>query len=556
MTPLHRVSLPARVDLRGKEQEADRTCILVVDDEENIALTMGELLRRRGYSVEIALSGQEALDCLEESEFDLVLTDLKMEGVDGISILEEVRRRFPMTISIILTGYASLESAIAAIRRSAYDYLVKPCPVDELIRTIQHGIEHRRVQLREMAVRRELEKLNAELEQRVTERVSQLKKLNEDLVRANQVKDIFFATVSHELRTPLNAIIGWTSLLRSKNLQPSEVERALEIIERNAQHQAQLVSDLLELSGIAAGKLRLEMQPVNLLSAIHAAADSVSPMAQAKGMVFENRLQQSSDLVVGDAVRLQQVFANIFSNAVKFSPERAQVTVTVRSTRRSIEVQVADAGKGIEADFLPHVFDSFSQADSSLTRSHGGLGLGLAVAKSIIEIHGGAIGAQSPGPGKGATFTVRLPLADLKTTPEEQGHAQDGGPSKREPLLKEVKIVVVEDHPDTLELITGVLEREGAVVTGFSNGENALRSLPGIKPDLLISDVAMPGLDGYEFIRKVRSMAMHIPAVALTAFAATAEREAAIRAGYDRHISKPTDPESLVRTISELVAKR
>ena len=386
--------------------------LLVVDDEENIVLTISEVLRLEGYEVDVASSGREAVGRLERGpEYDLVLTDLHMDEGDGLSLLQEVRARAPLTIVVVLTGFAAVESAIAALRHGAYDYLTKPCIIAELTHTVSRGIEHRRLMLAEREARAGLEELNRELERRVEERTAELRRVNEELTEANRAKDIFLATLSHELRTPLTPVLGWVNLLRSGgSADASMLTQGLDAIQRNAQLQARLVDDLLDISRVVSGKLRIDREPVNLSGVLESAAETVRADAQARSVELSVELPARPVVVQGAPLRLQQIVWNILSNAVKFTPKGGRVRARVWAEGGDAFVEVTDTGIGIASDFLPHVFDRFRQADGSTTRQHGGLGLGLSIVRHLVELHGGTVRAESEGLGHGATFTVTLPV--------------------------------------------------------------------------------------------------------------------------------------------------
>src|SRR5919112_3039104 len=388
--------------------------LLVVDDEENILLTISEVLRLEGYEVETAASGREAVLMLDAGgAYDLVLTDLHMEEGDGLLLLEEIRRRAPLTITIVLTGFAAVESAIAALRQGAYDYLTKPCIIDELIYTVSRALEHRRLMLAEREARAGLEQLNRELERRVEERTSELQRVNEELSEANRAKDVFLATLSHELRTPLTPVLGWVNLLRSGGTaDASMLTQGLDAIQRNAQLQARLVDDLLDISRVVSGKLRIDREPVNLSGVVESAAETVRAEAQARAVELSVELPARPVVVQGAPLRLQQIVWNLLSNAVKFTPKGGRVNARVWSDGGDAFVEVTDTGIGIAHDFLPHVFDRFRQADGSTTRQYGGLGLGLAIVRALAELHGGWVRAESEGSGRGSRFTVGLPRAD------------------------------------------------------------------------------------------------------------------------------------------------
>jgi PAS domain S-box-containing protein len=381
-----------------------------------------------------------------------------------------------------------------------------------------------------------------------------------DAEAANRTKDEFLATLSHELRTPLNAILGWAQLMRLGALPESDIAHGLETIERNAKVQAQLVEDLLDLSRIISGKLRLDMRPTDLPTVIEAALDSVRPAAEAKGIHLVPLLDTSASPVLGDAGRLQQVIWNLLSNAIKFTPARGTVDLVLQRIGGRAEIVVSDTGIGIKSDFLPYVFERLRQADSSSTRRHGGLGLGLAIARHLIESHGGTIQARSAGENRGATFVVSLPLslnAVVKVPePEDSGSGTGLVLSRR---LEGVRVLVVDDEADARDLVSRALERDGADVRAAGSAAEALGAIDELNPDVLVSDIAMPGEDGYELIRKLRSRershGRRLPAIALTAYARQEDRERALRAGYQEHLAKPVEPARLSAVVANLVSR-
>jgi signal transduction histidine kinase/DNA-binding response OmpR family regulator len=394
--------------------------------------------------------------------------------------------------------------------------------------------------------------------------------------RANRTKDEFLATLSHELRTPLTAILGWTHLIRGGNLDASMMTRALETIERNARSQSQLIDDLLDVSRIITGKLMLDFRPVELASIIEASVDTVRPMAEAKSIRVLPQLRTSHCVVSGDPARLQQVVWNLFSNAVKFTPEGGRVEVGLTCDEQRVELEVSDTGQGISQDFLPYIFDRFRQADGTTTRKHGGLGLGLAIVRHLVELHGGTIRAHSDGDGQGATFTLSLPLASalLKeagdeeeavaafTNAVEEEAAVDGeeSASLMQPgVLGGLRILVVDDEADTRELVQEVLVRQGAEVRSSGSAAEALRTLATWNPDLLISDIGMPVEDGYELIKQVRNFDAQqhgrIPAVALTAYAGAEDHRRALDAGFQMHLAKPIVPKDLIETVARIAGR-
>jgi len=381
--------------------------------------------------------------------------------------------------------------------------------------------------------------------------------------RSARIKDEFLATLSHELRTPLNAILGWTQLLRSRGaVEAADFNRAMEIIERNARAQVRLIDDLLDLSRIMSGRFRLDVQQVSLLDIVRSALDSIEPSAQTKGVRLESVLDPQSVIVSGDPARLQQVFWNLLSNAVKFTPKGGRIQVLLQRVNSHIEFSVSDTGIGIPAAFLPHVFERFSQKDSSTHREYGGLGLGLAICKQLVDLHGGSIQAKSMGEGHGATFVVTLPLIILgkEREPSARVHptAVDFSEAVALPRLDGVRVVVVDDEADALELIQRVLEAQGGLVSTARSGDEALRLLESHTPDVLISDIGMPNMDGYQFMRRMRAAEpreRRTPALALTAFARPDDRKLAILAGYTAHLAKPFDMAELAIVVAGLVGR-
>jgi PAS domain S-box-containing protein len=378
--------------------------------------------------------------------------------------------------------------------------------------------------------------------------------------RAARVKDEFLATLSHELRTPLNAILGWTQLLRAPQAQKQvDLQRGLEVIERNARAQVQLVDDLMDLSRILAGQVRLDVQRVALVDVITAAIESAQPGATAKGVRLEKILDPRASIVSGDPGRLQQVVWNLLSNAIKFTPRGGHVQVLLGRVNSHVEISVSDDGIGIPLTFLPHVFERFTQKDSSAGRQHGGLGLGLAITKQIVELHGGSIQAKSRGEGQGATFIVNLPLLLLQDQAIDTERVHPTHPTEAEhtllPGLPGVQILVVDDEPDARELIGRILETQGAHVRTAASAVEALRMLEVSRPDVLVSDIGMPAMDGYQLIRRIRAsepVGQRLPAIALTAFARSEDRKRAMLAGYQSHLAKPFDTAELVIVVAGL----
>jgi PAS domain S-box-containing protein len=378
--------------------------------------------------------------------------------------------------------------------------------------------------------------------------------------RANRMKDEFLATVSHEIRTPLNAILGWAHLLRTGQLTTSETQEALDIIERNTRDQARIIEDILDMSRIVSGKIALDFGPVELQSVIEAALATVRPAAEAKGIILDSELDSTTGPVLGDAGRLQQVVWNILSNAIKFTPKAGRVELRLSRVGSNIVTSITDTGVGIGSDLLPYVFDRFRQADSSSRRIHGGLGLGLAIAKQLVDLHGGQITVSSSGEGKGSRFVVALPVRALQSEPEPNENAvAPFQPSAPSPSLLNLTVLVVDDDNDSLRLVQRLLMSQGAAVVTASSAGEAFDLLREYRPHVLISDIGMPNEDGYDLMKRVRSLDSaeggDTPAAALTAFARSEDRTRALLAGYQTHVVKPVDPSELIAVVAALAGR-
>jgi signal transduction histidine kinase/ActR/RegA family two-component response regulator len=382
---------------------------------------------------------------------------------------------------------------------------------------------------------------------------------------ASRLKDEFLATLSHELRTPLNAVLGYARMLRLGIMDRDKSNSAIEAVERNATALKQIIEDVLDVSRIVTGRLRLNVEPVDLTALLHESCATVVPAADAKGVRLETVIDPISSPVSGDPDRLQQIVWNLLSNAIKFTPRGGRVQLRLSRVNSHVEITVSDTGRGISPDFLPYVFERFRQADATLTREHGGLGLGLAVAKQLAELHGGSISAASGGPEQGATFTVRLPLmivhrAASEPGPREQPRADRHAPTVDEtPRLDGVHVLAVDDEADSLELLRTVLEAAGATVSASVSAPAALDVLRTQGPDVLVADIGMPGMDGLQLIRALRRMdgpVRHIPAAALTAYARSQDRITSLASGFQMHLVKPIDPLELIVAVSTLAARR
>lgn len=464
---------------------------------------------------------------------------------------------FPLMPKILaLPSPAQLEHANLALQSQVTERLC-----------IEEELKRYQTQLESIVADRThaLTQANGTLQQEIIERKRIEEERNRLLVReqsaraeaeqANRIKDEFLAVLSHELRTPMNPILGWSKLLQSGKLDPAKSRLAVETIERNAKLQVQLIGDLLDVSKILSGKLSLNVTSVDLNGVIMAALETLQLAADAKALQIRTVLPPTASLVMGDAVRLQQVVWNLLSNAIKFLPIGGQIEVSLTRINTHAQIQVKDTGKGIPADFLPYVFDHFRQEDGTTTRKFGGLGLGLAISRQIVELHGGKIWVESSGVNQGATFTVELPILRTSNRVEEVAHTTLT--LSNEPPLANLRVLVVDDEPDSRHLVAFMLEQAGAKVTAVGSAIAALQTLQSIPFDILLSDIGMPDMDGYALIRQVRQSlrADHIPAIALTAYVATGDRQQAIAAGFQTHLSKPVEPADLIKTVAGVWAQ-
>ncbi len=556
--------------------------LLVVDDDDNLR-ALETILTEPSYQIVPARSGQQALEAVRWRDFALVLLDLAPAGaIDRDETAAMIRQceRSRDTPLIYLTAEDGRD--LPASRRDpvgAVDYLFRPL-VPALLRA-------RVAMFVELFAQREtlrrhgdlLQRAHDELEDRVGARTRELKTANDALRReiaervrierdrlvllgreraaraeaeaSNRLKDEFLATLSHELRTPLNAILGWAHLLATGKADQTTAGRAVTVIRNNAQAQAQLIDDILDVSRIVGGKLRLAMGIVPLREVMEAALDSVGPAADAKKITIERQLDDVGPLA-GDRDRLQQVFWNLLTNAVKFTPRDGRVIVRLERRGEDAVVSVIDTGIGIATDFLPYVFDRFTQADASVTRRHGGIGLGMAIVRHLIEQHGGTVAVESDGENRGATFTVCLPM----TPPDAAAAVPAGAPAGEALILRGIAVLVVDDDPDSRAMLCALLEERGATVEAAGSAAEALDLFRRQRPNVLVSDIAMPGEDGYTLIRAVRHLAAvdggQTPAIALTAHVREEDVGEALAAGFHRHMRKPVLVADLILGVAEL----
>jgi len=510
------------------------TLIVNVDDSPQLRYAKTRILQRAGYEVVEAGTGGEALKFVREMMPQLVLCDVALPDMSGVDVCRRIKND-PATGSIpviqISATFVSEQDEKEGLKGGADIYLTEPLEPKELETVVSVLLRLRRT---------EAEALDKERAARA------------QAEEATRLKDEFLATLSHELRTPMNIIIGWAHLLRAGPLNEQQKLRAAESIERAARSQAQLIEDLLDVSRIVTGKFRLKMQDVDIGAVLRMAVESLRLGAHGKQVVLTLSQPETPAVVRGDADRLQQVFWNLLSNAVKFTPAGGCVDAQLEQAGDYVRIRVTDTGIGIAREFLPFVFDRFRQADSTSTRQHTGMGLGLAIVRHVIELHGGKVQADSAGENLGSTFTVTLPMRAAAPTDPANGFAEE----ESEPDAAGTRVLLIEDDPDAREVAVAGLERAGFEMRSAGSAREALAILEGWKPDVVVSDIGMPGMDGYEFIRELRSRAPerggHVAALALTAFARLEDVARARANGYDGHISKPVNPKELAMTIVEL----
>ena len=567
--------------------------ILVVEDSATQARLLRLILEAEDFAVDVAGDGQAALASLAAASFDLVISDVLMHGLTGFELCRTIKadpalRDIPV---VLVTTLREPQEIVQALEVGADSFIRKPYEPDALVVRLRSLLAERASRAADVVPtprrRREddpshrgVEAVFAGKTIQVHANREQILRLLlgtfEDVVRANtllrdreeelsiakreleeaaRMKDIFFATLSHELRTPLTAIVGWVHILKEEQGNPAMVRRAVETIERNLNVQNTLIADLLDVSRIVSGKLDLEMAPLDLAALVRASVDSARPTASANGISLEVDLSPVTSAIRGDLARLQQVVTNLLGNSLKFTPRGGRVVVRLAVDGTNAVLTVADSGSGIRAEVLPFVFERFRQASMADTRA-GGLGLGLAIVKHIVEVHEGMVTAASGGPGQGSTFTVILPL-----TPEVAAVALApvGASAVPDAALAGLRIVVADDQDDSRELIEFLLRRQGAIVTGVASAAEAFTALTAHPPDILLSDIEMPGESGYTFIRRVRALAAKdggmVPAVAMTAHGSREDRERAMAAGFQRHLAKPFQPADLFALVGDLAGR-
>jgi signal transduction histidine kinase len=533
--------------------------ILIIEDNPEMSRFVASAFVA-DYRTAAAFDGHEGVEQALALRPDLIIADQAMPGLEGDDLVREIRSHHEVdSVPLIVLSSKPDEGARLRLSRlGAQDYMTKPFAPDKLKARARTLLTIKRAR---ETIQRELKSDSLDLERLAREVVTKKRELDAALriarLARNQSKDQFLAMISHELRTPLNAILGWVQLIRGDPMMDVErVQHGLATIERNAKAQTQLIQDLLDLSSIVAGKLRLEVRPTNFAQVIAQAIDMVREQADAKSIHIETFSDSTSVPITGDPERLGQIAKNLLVNAIKFTSMGGHVEVRLEKIGPHARLVVKDTGEGIRPDYLPHIFERFRQADSSTTRKHGGLGMGLAIARHLVERHGGTITAESPGEGLGATFTVKVPLAAQR---EARAAAQEVKVEDHK-LLEGLRVLVVDDDRDALELCSTVLEIYGAHVTTAASADEAMALLERSRPDVLVSDIGMPEEDGYALIKKVRTVEQDlgesIPAVALTAYASEEHRRRAINAGFQMHVPKPVSPPDLAMAVAKVSERR
>lgn len=535
-----------------QEREPGTARILIAEDNPELAaFILSQLVE--DFDVRVAEDGEKALQLAREWKPHLILSDVMMPKRDGLSLCRAVRNDEALSEVrvVLLTALTHRDAMLKGWEAGADDYLFKPFNPQELkarVRSIVRLAEarrfvqdHRLALVREQGARAEVEAANAELR------------------RSNRAKDEFLASISHELRTPMNVIVGWTEMLARHAIDPEEHQRIFEVLNRNAKAQAKLVEDLLDIARITTRKLSLNVKPIKLTEIVEQAVGSMRLAAESKRIRIRTVLESPIGQTEGDPDRLQQVFWNLLSNAIKFTPEGGSVEIVLGIEGNRQMVLVRDTGQGIDREFLPQVFERFVQEEGGPARRFGGLGLGLSIARHIIELHGGSIEAESQGRDRGATFRIELPIV----TGAEMGNAGTGSPVKLpasdRQALSGIRVMVVDDEADARDLVARLLRGYGAEVVEAASAGEAFSQLQRQLPAILLSDISMPGEDGCALIRRIRALegntGRHIPAIALTAHASESERERTLAAGFELHVAKPVLPEQLVELVAKLATQ-
>jgi signal transduction histidine kinase len=520
-----------------------RTLLLVVDDHETARYAKSRVLRQAGYEVLEAGNATDAVRLVHELGPRLVVLDVQLPDESGWDVCRRLKAD-PATARVLVlqvsATFVADADTVRALEGGADACLTEPIDSNVLVATVRSLLRAREA---EDALRSALAREYA---------------AREAADAANRAKDLFLATLSHELRSPLGTILTWAALLKEDRLAPQTRQRALDAIERNARLQVRLIDDLLDVSRVISGKMRLELGTVDLSAVLEGALETIRPLAAAKDISVECHYEPPSGPLFGDEPRLQQVVWNLLSNAVKFTSPGGHVQVSVVRRGSQVEIRVRDDGRGIEPEFLPHIFERFRQADSSSTRTAGGLGLGLAIVRHLVELHGGTVTAESPGPGRGSTFRVMLPLpvfpAALLPTAADPSMARTDAPGD----LSGVRVLLVDDEDDSREAVAAVLRVAGGNVRTVASVAEAFAAVDQEVPDVIVSDIAMPVADGFALIRQLRARPAErggsCPAVALTAYGGTRDLGQVLAAGFTAHLHKPVDPAQLTGTVQRLAA--
>lgn len=522
--------------------------LLIEDDEDDYIVTRRLLAAAYGDRLDLQWikTYEEAVEEVKRCAHKVCLLDYRLGARNGVELLREVKAESLSMPIILMTGQGDLEVDIEAARAGAADYLLKgETNAMQLDRAIRYSIQQQVIEDTRIELVRERQ-ARAEAEE------------------ANTLKDGFLAMATHELRSPLNAILGWASILRTRDLDKAMTQHALEIIEQSARTQSRLIEDILDTARITSGKLRLDVKPVILSEVIKDAIEVMRPAADAKNIQLQVSFSEQLQIISGDPDRLQQIIWNLLSNAIKFTSEGGQVTVELERAGPHVQITVSDTGKGIHPEFLPHIFERFSQPPNERagSRRRGGLGLGLALARHLVELHGGTIGAHSEGEGKGASFTIHFPLRAIHSRASENGD----GPERFAPsesmasMLSDLRVLLVDDEDDARRLVKAVLEQYGAQVTAVGSAPAALVALEsGEDFDVVVSDIGMPDKSGYDLVRNMRSLnatrGKPIPAVALTAYGSREDRIRALSAGFQSHIAKPVEPAELAVVVASVTGR-
>ena len=525
----------------------ERGVVWVVDDSPLEAEVASSLLAH-AYEVSTFNDGPTVLERLAAGgRPDLLVLDWHMPDMSGLEVCRFLRQEYDQVSLpiLVLTATGGQRDIIDGLQAGANDFVVKVSDPAELlarVRTLVRArVLHERVRRAELAAHRARQVAEA----------------------ANQAKDAFMATVSHELRTPLSSIMGWAHLLKENPPDEQTLKRGLETIERNVKIQLQLIEDILDTTRVVSGKLQLELAPVDFAEVVRSAVDALKPAADAKQLRVELSFRAAASQVYGDAQRLQQAVWNVLSNATKFTPPGGFIRIELTSSEHDLELTVTDSGKGIDADFLPHVFDRFRQQEGSETRRHSGLGLGLALVRHLVGAHGGTVSAHSEGDQRGATFKLQLPLDERRHLRGPLSEQPTPMPSSVAPplgigKLANLSILLVEDDDDAREVVAEVLVQGGARVTSAASTAEALSKITASCPDIILSDIGLPAEDGYDLMRVVRKQypPERLPAIALTAYGRPEDQRLALEAGFQAHVAKPAGPAELIRVVSDVARGR